>query len=143
MYAPRSGVTARSTPITTFSIPIRASKPESATPAASREANDFVLRAMKDFPGRFLGQCFVNPYYGSAAREEITRCIDSGMVMLGELYTQVRLTDPRYFPIIEKCIELKAPLLSHGAEARKDWRDPTRPGGSNANDFVAIAKRYL
>ena len=125
-----------------ISMPIRASKPESATPAAFREANDFVLRAMKDFPGRFLGQCFVNPYYGSAALEEITRCIESGMIGLGELYTQVRLTDPRYVPIIEKCIELKVPLLSHGAEGRKDWRDPARPGGSNANDFAAIGARY-
>jgi predicted TIM-barrel fold metal-dependent hydrolase len=125
-----------------ISMPRTTSKPESATPALCREANDFVLRAMKDFPGRFLGQCFVNPYYRSEALEEITRCINSGMVMLGELYTQVRLTDPRYFPIIEKCIELKAPLLSHGAEARKDWRDPARPGGSNADDFAAIAKRY-
>src|SRR5260370_12115721 len=125
-----------------ISMPRTTSKPESATPAACREANGFVLQAMKDFPGRFLGQCFVNPYYERESLEEITRCIDSGMVMLGELYTQVRLTDPRYFPIIEKCIELKAPLLVHGAGARKDWRDPERPGGSNADDFAAIAARY-
>jgi uncharacterized protein len=97
---------------------------------------------MKDIPGRFLGQCFINPYYGREALEEITRCIGAGMVMLGELYTQVRLTDPRYFPIIEKCIELKAPLLVHGAEVRKDWRDPERPGSSNANDFAEAGTRY-
>jgi len=125
-----------------ISMPRTTSKPESATPAACREANGFVLQAMKDFPGRFLGQCFVNPYYERESLEEITRCIDSGMVMLGELYTQVRLTDPRYFPIIEKCIELKAPLLVHGADARKDWRDPERPGGSTADDFAPIAARY-
>jgi hypothetical protein len=82
-----------------ISMPRTTAKPDSpnATPAACREANDFVLRAMKDFPGRFLGQCFVNPYYGPESLEEITRCMDSGMIGLGELYTQVRLTDPRYF----------------------------------------------
>ena len=127
-----------------ISMPRTTAKPDSpnATPAACREANDFVLRAMKDFPGRFLGQCFVNPYYGPESLEEITRCMDSGMIGLGELYTQVRLTDSRYFPIIEKCIELKAPLLVHGADTRKDWRDPARPGGSNANDFAAMGALY-
>jgi uncharacterized protein len=127
-----------------ISMPRTTSKPDSpnAAPEACREANNMVLKAMRDFPERFLGQCFVNPYYGREALEEITRCMNSGMIGLGELYTQVRITDPRYFPIIEKCIELKAPLLVHGADARKDWRDPTRPGGSNADDFASIGKRY-
>src|SRR5258708_6743568 len=49
-----------------ISMPRTTSKAESpnAAPDACREANNQVLKAMKDFPGRFLGQCFVNPYYG-------------------------------------------------------------------------------
>lgn len=125
-----------------ISSPLRDPKPEAATPDAVRAANNLVLRAMRDYPGRLLGQCFVNPFYGRAALEEIDRCLDAGMICLGEMYTQVRVSDPRYFPIIEKCIELKAPLLSHAADARKDWRDSTRPGTSNAYDFAEAGKRY-
>lgn len=125
-----------------ISYPITTSQAEKVTPDAVHEANKLVLQAMKDFPGRFLGQCFVNPFYGREALEEMMRCMDAGMIGLGEMYTQVRLTDPRYFPIIEKCIELKAPLLSHAGDVRKDWRDPERPGASIAEDFVEIGKRY-
>ena len=125
-----------------ISCPLTSPEAEKVTPEGVREANDVVLRAMKDIPGRFLGQCFVNPAHGQEALEEMTRCMDAGMIGLGEMYTQVRLTDPRYFPIIEKCIELKTPLLSHAAAARKDMRDPKLPGGSIADDFVEIGKRY-
>lgn len=125
-----------------ISYPLTVPEAGKATPDAVHEANNLVLRAMKDYPGRFLGQCFVNPAHGREALEEMARCMDAGMIGLGEMYTQVRLTDPRYFPIIEKCIELKAPLLSHGAWVRKDWREPERPGGSTADDFVEIGKRY-
>jgi predicted TIM-barrel fold metal-dependent hydrolase len=124
------------------SSPLRDSKAETVTPGRVREANNIILQAMKDYPGRLLGQCFVNPFYGREALEEITRCMDAGMIGLGEMYTQVRITDPRYFPIIERCIELKAPLLSHGGDALKDWRDPERPGASRADDYAAIGKRY-
>jgi hypothetical protein len=125
-----------------ISNPVTTPVAEKVMPDAVREANDVVLKAMKEYPGRFLGQCFVNPYYGREALEEVARCLDAGMIGLGEMYTQVRLTDPRYFPIIEKCIELKAPLLSHAGAALKDRRDPKLPGASIADDFVEIGKRY-
>jgi predicted TIM-barrel fold metal-dependent hydrolase len=118
------------------------SRPDKSSPEAIREANDRVLKAMREFPGRFLGQCAVNPAHGQAALDEMMRCIDSGMVGLGEMYTQVRLTDPRYVPLIEKSIELKAPLMSHAGASRKDYRDPKLPGASNADDFAEIGKRY-
>lgn len=125
-----------------ISSPLRMPQAESATPKASREANNFVLQAMKDYPGRFLGQCFVNPYYGREALEEAERCIDSGMIGLGELYTQVRISDARYFPIIEKCIELKVPLLMHGHGERAGERASSVPSASIADDFVEIGRRY-
>jgi uncharacterized protein len=125
-----------------ISSPVRIPKAEAATPDAMREANNVILKAMRQYPGRFLGQCFVNPMYGREALEEMDRCMDAGMIGLGEMYTQVRISDPRYFPLIEKSIELKAPLLSHAADARKDWRDPERPGTSNAYDFAEAGRRY-
>jgi uncharacterized protein len=123
-----------------ISFPI--TKANDATPEACRAANDRVLKAMKDFPSRFMGQCFINPHYQREALEEMERCLDAGMIGLGELYTQVRINDPQFFPIIEKCIELKAPLLSHEGEYRKDYRDPDLPGASAPDDFVEAGRRY-
>ncbi len=123
-----------------ISIPV--TKPGEATPEACRAANDRVLKAMQDFPGRFLGQCFINPHYQRNALEEMTRCLDAGMIGLGELYTAVRINDPQYFPIFEKCIELRVPLLSHAGGDRKDYREPNLPGASNADDFVEAGRRY-
>jgi predicted TIM-barrel fold metal-dependent hydrolase len=123
-----------------ISIPI--TKPNEATPEACRAANDRVLKAMEDYPGRFLGQSFINPHYQRESLEELARCLDAGMIGLGELYTPVRINDPQYFPIIEKCIELKAPLLSHATGSRKDYRDPNLPGASRADDFVEAGHRY-
>jgi hypothetical protein len=144
-----------------ISVPITDPRQE-ATPEVFRAANDRVLKAMKDFPGRFLGQCFINVHYQRESLEEIDRCLDAGMIGLGELYTQVRINDPQFFPIIEKCIALKAPLMCHcadnrrdyrnptgaprpedlGADNRRDFRDPDRPGASRPEDFVEAGKRY-
>jgi len=124
-----------------ISIPIT-DPHQQATPEAFRACNDRVLKAMKDFPERFLGQCFINPHYRRESLEEIDRCLDAGMIGLGELYTQVRINDPQYFPIIEKCIELKAPVMCHGGDNRKDYREPDRPAASRADDFVEAGHRY-
>lgn len=124
-----------------ISLPIvRPSQP--STPEAFRAVNDQVLRAMKDYPSRFLGQCFINPQYQRESLEEINRCLDAGMIGVGEVYTQVRINDPLYYPIIEKCIELKAPLLCHAEHGRKDIRDPELPGASKAEDFAEAGRRY-
>ena len=42
-----------------------------ATPEAFREYNDSVLKAMKMYPDRYLGQVYVNPLYGKESLEEI------------------------------------------------------------------------
>ena len=123
-----------------ISVPITNPRQE-ATPDSFRSSNDSVLKAMKDFPGRFLGQCFINPHYQRESLEEIDRCLDAGMIGLGELYTQVRINDPQYFPIIEKCIELKAPLMCHCADNRRDYRNPNLAGASPLDDLVADNRR--
>jgi len=43
--------------------------------------NDQVLQAMREFPGRILGYCCVNPNYpADEIRDELNRCFDAGMV---------------------------------------------------------------
>jgi len=122
------------------------SLPVGDTPDGFRESNNKVLQAMKEFPSRLLGQCFLNPAYPREAMEEMTRCLGEGMVGLGELYTQVKINDPLYHPFIEKSIELKAPILMHARAdlgmLRPGYRNAAPPGTSRASDFVEVARRY-
>jgi predicted TIM-barrel fold metal-dependent hydrolase len=78
--------------------------------------------------------------------DEMKRCMDRGMVGLGELYTQVKINDPLYYPFIEKCIEMKAPILMHARAdlgmLRPGYRNEAPPETSRASDFVEAARRY-
>lgn len=120
--------------------------PGGKTPQEIRDNNSSVLQAMKAFPDRILGQCFVNPTFRKETLEEIDRCVDQGMVMLGELYTDVKVNDPLFYPVIEKCIDLKIPMMWHGVNLLGNWRKgyglASPPNSSLPGDFVDIAKRY-
>ena len=112
-----------------------------------RNSNNIVLKAMKEYPNRILGQCRINPGYPRESLQEIDRCIDKGMVMLGELYDEYKINDPVYYPIIEHCIERKIPLLVHAAATLGLWRKGYPTIGSSrttsiAEDFVEVGKRY-
>lgn len=120
--------------------------PNGKTPQEIKENNNIVLKAMKAFPDRILGQCFINPGFKKEALEEMNRCIGEGMVMLGELYNAFKINDPLYYPIIERCIDLKIPLLMHASTTLGNWwkgNPPSKPtNASVAEDFVDIAQRY-
>lgn len=112
-----------------------------------RNSNNIVLKAMKEYPNRILGQCRINPGYLRESLKEIDRCVDLGMVMLGELYDEYKINDPVYYPIIEHCIERKIPLLVHAAATLGLWRKGYSTIGSSrttsiAEDFVEIGNRY-
>jgi predicted TIM-barrel fold metal-dependent hydrolase len=115
-------------------------------PDVIRQNNDAVLAAMKEFPNRIMGQCWINPVYKKEALDEIQRCVDNGMVMLGELYDSYKVNDPLYYPVIEKCINLKIPLMWHGVTTLGNWRNgylPTNPPNSSLpEDFADAGRRY-
>ena len=85
---------------------------QTGTPEEFREANDHVLRAMKLYPDRILGQVTFNPQYKRESLDEIKRCVDKGMVGI-KVYYQVKISDPLFYPIIEKSIDLKMVILMH------------------------------
>ena len=49
------------------------------TPEEFRKANDGILKTMKRYPDRFIGQMTLNPTYLKESLAEINRCIDQGM----------------------------------------------------------------
>lgn len=115
-----------------------------ATPEVFRESNDLVIKCVKQYPNRLIGTMVFNAAYQKESLEEIDRCVDAGMVGAGELYTQVKINDPLYYPIIEKFIDLKMIMLQHSIVGySRVKRYPGEPeAGSLPEDFVDIARRY-
>jgi len=129
-----------------ISRPIAAGPNNKATPEDVRKCNDMVLDAMKKHPDRYLGSCFVNPVYGKEALEEIDRCMDHGMTGL-KVYNQVKISDPLFYPIIEKMIDLKMIILMHahcgiGVGGKRTKYGNVQPNASVPEDFVEAARRY-
>lgn len=120
---------------------------QTATPDDFREANDHVLRAMKLYPDRIMGQVTLNPIYKKESLEEIKRCTDLGMVGI-KVYYQVKINDPLFYPIIEKSIDMKLLILMHAncqlgmGGYRMKYDTHLNPNTSIPEDFVDVAKRY-
>lgn len=122
------------------------SKTEKATPEGFRKCNNIVLDAMKKYPDRYLGSCFINPVYAKESLEEINRCMDQGMIGL-KVYNQVKINDPLFYPIIEKLIDLKMIILMHahcglGVGGKRTKYGNIQPNASIPEDFVEAAQRY-
>ena len=75
------------------------------TPKEFRSYNDLMLKCMKQYPDRLIGQFTLNAIFQKDSLEEIKRCVDLGMVGL-KVYTQLKINDPLFYPIIEKMIDL-------------------------------------
>jgi uncharacterized protein len=120
---------------------------QTCTPEEFRKANDCVLKAMKLYPDRIMGQVTFNPAYKSESFEEINRCIDQGMVGI-KVYYQVKINDPLFYPFIEKSIDLKMIILMHAncqlgmGGYRMKYDTHLNPNTSIPEDFVEAAKRY-
>jgi hypothetical protein len=130
-----------SMPVTNFS----GTDPEG--PEQVRKNNDIVISAMKKYPDRFIGFFTLNPVYQKESLEELKRCVDNGMAGY-KGYTQVKINDPLYYPIIEKLIDLNMIVYMHafcqlgmaGYRMKYDigrFHNTTIP-----EDMVAAAKRY-
>lgn len=130
-----------SKPVTNFS----GREPEG--PQQVRESNDVVLRAMKAFPDRFIGSFTLNPAYPKESLEELKRCVDQGMSGY-KGYTQVKVNDPLYYPIIEKLTDLKMIVFMHGfcqigmGGYRMKYDIGRFPNTTIPEDMVDAARRY-
>ncbi|OFX37465.1 MAG: amidohydrolase [Bacteroidetes bacterium GWE2_41_25] len=130
-----------SKPITNFS----GNEPEG--PEEAVKNNNIVLNAVKKYPDRFIGFFTLNPLFNRESMEEIKRCADMGMAGF-KGYTQAKLNDPVYYPIIEKLIDYKMIVYMHtfcqlgmgGYRMKYDvgrFANTTLP-----EDMVDAAKRY-
>jgi len=111
-----------------------------------RDSNDIIIRVMKQYSDRFIGQFTVNPKYGKESLEEIKRCVGQGMIGL-KVYYQVKINDKSFYPIIEKMIDLKMITLMHaycglGRGGYRTKYGNAFPDESVPEDFVDVARRY-
>lgn len=121
---------------------------EPEDPAQVRQHNDLVLKAIKKYPDRYIGFVTLNPLYQKESLEEIERCIDLGMVGY-KGYTQVKINDPLYYPIIERFIDLRMIMLMHafvqigvGGYRMKYDNGEVPVNTTIPEDMVEAAKRY-
>ncbi len=122
-------------------------KEDDNKPEKARECNDIVYKAMKRHPNRFVGFFTLNPLFQKESLEEIKRCADLGFAGY-KGYTQVKVNDPLYYPIIEKLIDLKMICFMH-AECelgiggyRMKYDAKVRPNATIPEDMADAAKRY-
>ena len=105
-----------------------------------RACNDDVLEAMRRYPDRILGYCFVCPSYAESLAE-IDRCLDQGMMGI-KLYNQYKIWDPATHLVIEKAIEERVPILEHAGypTSPEGWK--AQPNLSHGGDFARAAHLY-
>ncbi len=89
-------------------------------------ANNITAKAIKDFPGRFLGYTCINPRYKDEVIPELKRCIE-GFGMFGiKLHPGVHrysVSSPMCTPVYEYANENKLPILSHTWDNAKTLRN--------------------
>ena len=103
-----------------------------------QEGNRHVARWVKQSDGFFRGQAILNPRHEKGALSELRRCFEELGLRMVKLWVAVRCTDRRVFPIIERCIDLKLPVLQHA------FRKATgnMPDESTPTDVAELARRY-
>jgi len=114
--------------------------PRPSTPDTFRAGNDRLLAAMREFPGRIWGYCYVNPGWTREALAEIERCLQIEDMVGVKLYNEYFFDDPVLRPIIEKCIELDCPILEHQGHCGDTV--PGQPYISDAGHLSRMANAY-
>jgi len=80
------------------------------------DTNDYVADIVKRFPDRFIGFATVDPWKGEAAVDELDRAITTlGLrgLKLHPVHQAFFPNDEQFFPLWEKCAELKLPVIIH------------------------------
>ncbi len=111
-----------------------------STAEGFRECNRWLAEAMRRFPGRVLGYCYVNPGCGKEAVEEVRRCIEERGFIGVKLYNEYTCNEPVVFPIVELAIELGVPILQHAGHSHYFVED--QPRLTDSGHLAELARRY-
>ena len=73
---------------------------------------------------------------------KLDRCVLKHGMMGVKLYNQCRCWDPMVLPIVERCIELRVPILHHGGKQTPVSGRPWQTYRSDSGDFARLARLY-
>ncbi len=86
----------------------------------AREANDYIIDAVRRYPTRLAGFGGVNPAWGSKAADEASRCAEAGLKGIGELHPDTQaydLADGRVLaPMMEAARHHSLIVTTHSSE---------------------------
>lgn len=81
-----------------------------------RVSNEKVAEAVRKYPDIFIGFGSVDPWKGKFAVKEVERCVKE-LGLKGMKFQQITMgfypNQRRFYPIWEKCAELKVPVIFH------------------------------
>jgi uncharacterized protein len=83
------------------------------------ERNELGLELVRRWPERISAFGVVQPLAGQRAIDELKRCVDGGMLGMGEMghYSGMyRFDDPHFLRVVEACIRLNLPINLHANE---------------------------
>ena len=81
-----------------------------------RRHNDLVHTAIRKYPDRLRGMCYLDPGLTADAPAELERCLD-GLGFAGiKLYNQYTLDDPIQDALIDLCVKRNKPVLMHATK---------------------------
>lgn len=80
--------------------------------SAVTEINNEVWKFMKERPEHIGGFCYINPANGNSL-DELKRGIEDYGMSGMKLWVATLCDEPCVFPIVEKCIEYRIPILIH------------------------------
>lgn len=91
-----------------------------ADPALCAASNDYLIEAVRRFPGRFIGLAAVQPEAGLPAVYELERCLQAGLSGVGELLPDGQKFDPSdkisLEPLAAALQKYGLPMLIHTSE---------------------------
>lgn len=97
--------------------------------------NQIVLRAIHEYPDRFLGYVVANPHYAEELEESLNRYLDEpgivGIKLHPECHDDYPLLGPRYDPVWKVATERRVPVLFH-----------TYFAGDRLEDIAELARRH-
>jgi len=100
--------------------------------------NDYVLQKAKEHPDRFIPFAGINPWRGTAARDELRHCFERGArgLKLHPVRDAFSLAEKALVnPIFELCDEWRVPIICHGMD---DWTNTPWQFSEMAGRFPGV-----
>ena len=114
-----------------------------STGTIADDPNRFAMELRKRHPDDVIAFARADGHDGPKAVEELTRVVEDHDFRGLKQSFNVKASDPAIFPLVEKTIDLRIPILFHTFMDRERRPDREKfPGETSALELVQLARRY-